>query len=218
MRPPFIANPDGHRCLQCTLLMALRALKADQGWTLDDVDVATYRRPGEGTWTHAAYLALAARPQVEALAIDPFDYERFAQDPLLTVLDTFPRAVAETLANGFDLVAAAALAHRLIEERPIPLEQRSPTLEDVRRLIDADWLVIANVNAAALAGDEGVVGHSLLLFSRSDAGLIAHDPGSGSGGQPDRCIDETTFEGAWSFMGEHQRELLAVRRARRTQD
>jgi len=218
MRPPFIANPDGHRCLQCTLWMALRALGADPGLTLDQLDAATFRRAGEGTWTHAAYLALAGFPHIEARAIDPFDYERFAVQPLLTVLDTFPRPVAETLANGFDLVAAASLARRLLAERPLDIVRRSPDLSDVRALLDGGWLLIANVNAAALQGSDGVIGHSLLLFARDGAELRAHDPGTGGSGHPDRAFDERTFERAWSFMGAGQRELLALRRASARQE
>lgn len=213
MSPPFIANPDAHRCLPAALLMALRGIGADRGASLDDLDALTSRRPNEGTWTHAAYLALAAFRGAQARAIDPFDYAKFAEDPLLTVIDAFPAAVAETLANGFDLVAAAALARRLLEEWPIPIERRCPTLTDVDALLDDGWWLIANVNAAALDGAPGRVGHSVLVYGRTDGALIAHDPGTGGVGAPARAIERPTFERAWSFMGDGNRELLALRAA-----
>jgi hypothetical protein len=215
MTPPFIANPDAHRCLPAALLMALRGLRADRGVSLDDLDRLTARRPHEGTWTHAAYLALAAFPGAQARAIDPFDYARFAAEPLLTVLDAFPMPVAETLANGFDLVAAAALARRLLDEQPLPIARRCPTLSDVDALLDDGWWLIANVNAAAIDGSPGRIGHSVLVHGRGGGDLIAHDPGSGGVGVASRAIDRATFERAWSFMGPGNRELLALRAAAR---
>jgi hypothetical protein len=213
MIPPFIANPDAFRCMTCTLWMALRALGADERLDLDAVDRLTARRPREGTWTHAAYLALAAFPTVRAEAWDPFDYERFARDPLLTVLDTFSPPIAANLANGFDLVAAATLARRLLDERPIVLHRRAPSLEDVDRVLDSGALLIANVNAAALDGRSGTTGHSVLLYARDGDLLVAHDPGTDGRGVAGRRIPRDTFVRAWSFLGDGQRELLALRAA-----
>lgn len=212
MVPPFRVNPDGFRCLQCTLHMALHHLVGAEAPDLDALDRATHRRPGEGTWTHAAYLALARFPALHAVAYDAFDYRAFAARPLPTLLNTFPPSVAVGMAQGFDLVAAAALARRLLDECPVDLVPQPPTLRDVHRHLDEGWLLIANLNAAALDREPGITGHSVLVYDRDGSDLIAHDPGVDGHGTPSRRIAPAVFERAWSFMGDKNRELLAIRR------
>jgi hypothetical protein len=210
MRPPFHVNPDAHHCLQCTLRMAVGALRPDRPVDLDRLDALTARRPAEGTWTHAAYLALDALG-LDGIAYDAFDYEAFARAPLPTVFRVFPNDVAIRMAVGFDLIAAAGLARDLLASHPIPIVPRAPTLNDVDRHLDDGWLLIANVDAAALDGASGASGHSVLVFDRDGDDLIVHDPGASGVGTPDRRLTRPDFERAWSFMGPQHRELLALR-------
>lgn len=208
MVPPFHANPDNHHCLQCTLRMALETVRPGRSWTIDELDRLTLRRRGEGTWTHAAYLALG-RLGVEARAYDRFDYAAFAADPLNTVLDTFPPRVAHAMAQGFDLVSAAGLARELLAQRPISIVSDPVDLTTVDGLVDDGWLVIANVDATILDGGERPSGHSLLVYDRTESAYIAHDPGTDGQGVASRHVPRHRFEAAWSFMGPEHRELLA---------
>ena len=212
MRPPFHANPDAHHCLQSTLRMALEAAEPGATYPLRLLDTLTQRRPGEGTWTHAAYLALATLP-VQARAIDAFDYAAFADNPVKTVFDAFPTEVAASMAVGFDLVAASVLARELLAHRPIPIEARSPDLDDLDALLDDGWLLICNVDAGVLDGGTSPSGHSVLVFGRTDGGYLVHDPGENGVGTPDRVVSRDHLRRAWSYMGEAHRELIAIRAA-----
>lgn len=210
MRPPFHANPDQHHCLQSTLRMALEASEPGAKYSLRILDILTQRRPSEGTWTHAAYLALGGLP-VQALAIDPFDYATFAERPVKAVFETFPPEVAMGMAAGFDLVAASQLARELVEREPIPIEVRSATLDDVDRMLGQGWLLIANVDAGVLDGRASPSGHSVLIWGREGDQLRVHDPGENGTGRPDRLIDRDLFVRAWSYMGDDHRELIGIR-------
>jgi len=210
MRPPFHANPDQHHCLQSTLRMALEASEPGSTYSLRVLDLLTQRRPNEGTWTHAAYLALGALP-VQARALDAFDYAAFADNPVKAVFDHFPTQVASSMAMGFDLVAAATLARELVERQPIPVESRSPDLSDLDTLLDQGWLVICNVDAGVLDDGPSPSGHSVLVWDRDGDTYIAHDPGQNGTGHPDRPIEREHLLRAWSYMGGRSRELLAVR-------
>ncbi|TVQ89248.1 MAG: hypothetical protein EA397_15865 [Deltaproteobacteria bacterium] len=215
MTPPFVPNPDAYRCLQCTLLMALRALGArhvdGRIPDLDLLDTLTHRRPGEGTWTHAAYLALRGFPTVQARAYDAFDYRAFAQSPTATLFDAFPRGIASAMASGFDLVAAASLARELLDDPPLDLIAEPPTLRHVDALLTAGWLLLANVDAGTLSGRGLTSGHSVLLFAREGEVYRVHDPGMKGEGRADLRISRELFEAAWSFMGPARRELLALK-------
>lgn len=215
MAPPFIPNPDAFRCLQCTLLMALRHLgiAEHQGapLTLEHLDALTHRRPGEGTWTHAAYLALGTFDSLESLAYDTFDYEAFVDSPVKTLFDAFPPGAASQMASGFDLIEAASLAARLIESPPLVLNRAAPTLGDIDRLLDEGWLLIANVDAAQLSGQGLPSGHSVLLYARTQTGYFLHDPGTQGSGHQARHLDREHFERAWTYLGIPRRELIALR-------
>ena len=212
MRPPFHANPDQHHCLQCTLRMALEAAEPGATYRLRLLDLLTQRRAGEGTWTHAAYLALGTLP-VEARAYDAFDYDAFVDNPVNAVFDSFPPDVAASMASGFDLIAATTLAREVVSRQPIPIEARSPGLDDLDALLDDGWLVICNVDAGVLNGGASPAGHSLLVWDRDGDALIVHDPGENGAGTPDRRVDRDVFLRAWSYMGAGLREAIAIRGA-----
>lgn len=210
MTPPFHANPDRHHCLQSTLRMALEAAEPGSRYSLRLLDILTQRQAKEGTWTHAAYLALGGLP-VQALAIDPFDYKAFSDQPVKTVFETFPANVAMSMATGFDLVSAAQLAREVVEREPVPIEVRSADLADVDRLLDEGWLLIANVDAGVLNDVTSPSGHSVLVYDRDGDDLVVHDPGENGQGTPGRRVSRKRFLRAWSYMGDDQRELIAVR-------
>jgi hypothetical protein len=210
MRPPFHPSPDAWRCLQATLRMAIEGVRPGTTVPFRVLDVLTRRRPGEGTWTHAAYLALP-HLGVEARAIDPFDYAAFASDPRRTLLRTYPGAVAARMVVDHDLSHAAALARVLLELDPIPREVRPPTLDDVDAALDAGWLLILNVDAHALDDGPDLSGHSLLVFGRAGGTYQTHDPGTEGRGTPDRAVERERLLRAWSYLGDDQRELLAIR-------
>ena len=214
MRPPFFANPDAHSCLQSTLRMALSACGISPAPTHDEMVALTRKQPGEGTWTHGAYLALGAL-NVDARAIDSFDYESFVNDPTATVFRTFPEEIASAMAAGFDLVTAAGLATEMLESKPIPIERRSPSMQDIERFLEEGWLLIANVAARDAERSTGDVGHSVLIYRMNAAAVVFHDPGEHGRGTEGVAMLRGEFNQAWSYMGEGHRELIAVR-ARRT--
>lgn len=209
MQPPFHANPDAHRCLHATLRMAVEARRPDTPvpWAL--LDSLTQRRPGEGTWTHAAYLALP-HLGVRAHALDAFDYVAFAADPVRTLRRDLPLALAMRMLGGNDLDHAARLAHVLLALEPIPIVRRSPDLADIDRLLDEGALLIANVDQHTLDDTPGLSGHSVLVYGRDGDDLVLHDPGARGQGHPGRRVGRERFERAWSYMGEGLRELLVV--------
>ncbi|MFK7928394.1 MAG: hypothetical protein AB8H79_09395 [Myxococcota bacterium] len=210
MVPPFHANPDNHHCLQCTLRMALEALLPGQDWSIDRLDRMTHKRDGEGTWTHGAYLAVGPL-DIQTIAYDRFDYAAFIANPLLTVLNTFPASVAHGMAQGFDLVAAAALARELVASDPVPLRTEPVTLEHLDTLLNEGYLLIVNVDMSTLDGGDQPSGHSVLVYDKQGEHYIAHDPGVRGKGVAGRRISSADLEAAWSFMGEQHREVLALR-------
>ena len=68
----------------------------------------------------------------------------------------------------------------------------------------------SNVNAAVLNGEQGYVGHFVVVTGFTDRELILHDPGLPP--QPERVVDFKTFEAAWAYPNQEAKDIYAFRR------
>ena len=89
------------------------------------------------------------------------------------------------------------------------VEKRLPTFDDIRSLVTDGYLLICNINAAALYNQPGYSGHFVVVFACDRENIIFHDPGLPPG--PDSHFPLSQFEKAWAYPTENEKNLLAIR-------
>jgi hypothetical protein len=191
--------------------MALEHAEPGSSWPMHVLDAITAHPPGEDTWTHAAWLAMR-HTKASTFVYDTFPYADFVEDPEGTLLLCFPEPIAQGLILSGALPTGVALAKTLVEQG-FPGEHRTytPDLADIERAIDEGFVLIATVDGGLLRGEASQIGHSVVVWAYDPDTLTIHDPGSHGTGHPDWRVPRALFRMAWSYLGEHRRELLGLR-------
>lgn len=192
----FVANePDDNHCLQACITMAINAFTGRTP-SLAEVDSATGYVPGRLTWPFGGYLYLAAAG-IRMHLVEDFDYELFARNPREALItQTEDSSLVDEILNGSDIESEVKRANACLEHKLISLTNRQPTFEDIAGCVDDGGLVLCNVNARVLAGEDGWLGHFVLIDARTGSDQIRiQNPGLPA--EQDRWISWTEFEAAW---------------------
>jgi uncharacterized protein YvpB len=88
-------------------------------------------------------------------------------------------------------------------------ESRIPNLNELKKRLDENYLLICNVNSRALNQKDGFVGHFVLLTGYNDKGFIMHDPGPP--GVESREVKFVDFEDAWAYPNENAQNYIAIK-------
>jgi len=90
-----------------------------------------------------------------------------------------------------------------------PLECRIPTFEDINKYLKDNCLIICNINASSLYGQQGYSGHFVVVFQCDENTVTIHDPGFPP--RPSLKVSHEIFERAWAYPTEREKNLLAIR-------
>ena len=203
---PFFGNTgDGTHCWQAAMQMALAVCLPDRTFTPDDLDRISGKLPGKWTWPTAAMLWMIEQGLSLSL-IEEFDYRAFADHGEAYILERFGEEVGWAQIEHSDIPREQAIARRFIAAAP--LEHRIPTLDDIRREIGKGAVVIVNINAAALSGEQGYSGHFVVVCDVGSDAVTLHDPGLPP--RPGLKVPRELFERAWAYPSERDKNLLAV--------
>ncbi len=206
--PAFIRNlSDELHCHQACILMVLRQLQPEKNWTFEIIDEMTGFVSGKMTWPMKSYLALC-EIGVDVRVIEPFDYRTFVREPFEYLVREAGADSAKYIAENSDLDVAVTDAQRLLESTRISLEHRLPEVSDLSALLSKGYYEIAHVNQRMLQGDEGYIGHSLLVYGLTEKAVIGHNPGPPA--TEASTIPIELFVRAWSSPSDAARSLLAI--------
>ena len=143
--------------------------------------------------------------------IEPMDFEQFAESPTEYMAAHYPAEVAEQIALEYDLEAARDVAKSIGSRPHIDIEQRPAEFEDLVSLLEQGYLVICNVSFQRIRGQEGLEGHSVLVYDVTATDVVFHDPGSIVDWRLGSQVSRQDFMHAWSYLGAGNRELFALR-------
>src|SRR5689334_16496293 len=153
----------------------------DRSYTWEELDALTERGDG-ATWPLAA--ALHFRSLGFSVAwIDAFDLARFGREGLSYLREFYGPEVAAQALHG-DLEREQRRAARLANA--IEPALRVPSRQDLETGLERGHPLICNVNAVALSGADGYLGHFIVLTGIDARGVRLHDPGLPP--RPDRRV------------------------------
>lgn len=187
------------------MMMALGFLVPDRRFSYEELDRISLKKAGLWTWPTAAMLWMIERGLTIKL-IEDFDYSDFARRGEAYLLERYGEEVGRAQIEHSDVAFERDISRRFADVAPI--ENRPAGLEDIRAEIEAGAVVIVNVNAAALLGQEGYSGHFVVICDVSDAGVTLHDPGLPP--RPELLVPISRFLAAWGYPSDRDRNLMSV--------
>jgi len=205
---PFVSNtPDDMSCGQATLLSVRQYFEPDASLSLKDVDDAIRNPKGSGTWRMAGMLWML-RQGYDVRAIELLDYEAFAQRGLAYIEEHFGTEVAAWEAKYFDIPTEQVRAIQFVAN--VQPDKRMPVQRDIKECLDQGYIVQLTVNAKRLNGEDGYVGHAVLVIGYDDAGFVLHDPGLPP--RPRRYVTRDELEIAWAGDNPKAKSIVAYRK------
>ncbi len=204
---PFFPNTaDRTHCWQACFRMALKYFWPDKDYNYIDLDKISQKQEGMWTSPTASFLWLINQGfQVELF--EDFDYQRLVDEGEEYIYEKLGREVGD-----------AQIAHGdFNEERKIAAEfikvgtyhQEVPDLSLLRGHLDKGYVVISNINSAALYGHEGYAGHFIVVVGHEGEDLFIHDPGLPP--RPGHKISIKDFESAWAYPTANERNFVAIK-------
>lgn len=198
---------DNTHCDQAVLKMIIKYFDPNKKISIKDLDLITLKKPGMYTWPHAGVIWLIDNGY-EVKTMEPFDNKAFARYGLEYLEREFDQEVVDSIKELSDIEQGVMLANRVVK---MGIDNKGvPSLNDLIRLLNEDFLVICAVNGKSLNGLEGYSNHSVLLVGSNDREFIFHDPGLPP--YKYRRLSFNDFEKHWAYGGENNKTYIAVRK------
>jgi hypothetical protein len=204
---PFCSNtPDNTHCFQAALKMILGYFWPDENYTWEELDRATAKVAGKWTWPMAGLIWLQEKG-LEIIDIEAFDYEKFIERKNRYLIEEYGKAVAQAQIENSNIEQEIKYAKKLIQL--IKVKKAIPQLEEIKKLMEEDYLVMVNLNARTLNRQEGYAGHFVAIKGFDEKGFILNDPGLP--GIENRPVDFALFEKAWAYPNQKAKNIMAFK-------
>jgi hypothetical protein len=174
---------------------------------MDEWSQLTGYEEGLGTWANAG-LVWFKEQGYDVKHIELYDYQAFMADPKGYMV-AYNGVEAGTWGYEHTNVPAEIERMKKILSTDI-IEQRIPTIDDIKKYLDEGYVLRATINSQKLNGEDTYVGHAVIITDYNDTYLTIHDPGLP--GIPNRQVTYDEFEAAWADPTPRVKELDAIRR------
>ena len=191
---PFFSNTkDDTHCVQATLRMILKYFIPGKNFSWKKLDKISKKERGKGTWFHPALIWFADNG-FKVIDIELFDYKKFCSEREKYVYKSFSKIVAEYYLKESNLMKVKKYIPEFLKK--VNVEKRSPTIKEIEKLLDLDYLVTVDLNANVLDNEKGYNGHAVLIIGHNKDTLLLHDPGLPP--HKNRIVTKKLFNKAWS--------------------
>jgi len=208
---PFYSNtPDDTHCFQAALRMVMKYCWPHRDYSWTELDKITKKVEGLWTWPTAGVIWLQDR-RMEIKIIDVFDRVQFIEKGESYLISEYGEEVGKLQIQNSDIEHERNLFRNFAGK--VRSECRTPTIQDIRLLLEEDYLVICNVNSSALNKKEGYNGHFVVVTGIGGDYLTVHDPGLPAAQK--RQVYFSSFEQAWAYPNDKAKNILAFRWSRR---
>lgn len=204
---PFYPNtPDQTHCVQAGIKIVLKYFLPERDFSMEELEKLTSYIKGKGTWNTAAFINLH-KMGFDVVDMDVLDIDEFLKRGPDYMLELYGPEIGQWAIEHTDFPKEQALYREL---QQLGIHQAvTPTIEDIKRLLDDGYLVGPGVNSRALNDKPGFAGHFVVVFDYDDKGFYLHDPGLPA--LENRFVDYDKFYKAWSASDDRTKTLAAFR-------
>lgn len=203
---PFYANTDNSHCFQACFKMALEYFKPDQAFTFEELDVLSDKPPGMPTWPTTMLVRLKEMGLTVKM-IEGFDFRAFMRDGEGYIRKAVGGQAAEWQISHSN-IPKEQQAYRDALDAGVEIDYRVPDYQDIQRELVGNTLAILSLNSARLNGQEGYVGHAVLIHTADDQSVVMHNPGPPP--QESQLVSKEDLLAAWSDPNETSRTLILI--------
>jgi len=204
---PFYSNtPDNTHCFQASLKMILKYYWPNEEYGWEELDRITAKKESLWTWPMAGLIWLKEKG-LEVIDIEPFDYNKFIELGGQYLIDEYGEEVGNAQIRNSDIGQEIKIAKKFIET--IEIKRSIPEQADIKRFLEKDYIVAANVNADAMDEKIGYSGHFVVIFGFDEKNFILHDPGLPA--TENRKVPFEIFEKAWAYPNEKAKNIMAFK-------
>ena len=207
MNIPFYKNPDNTHCFQASLKMMIEAFYPERVYGYNELDMISAKKEGLWTWPLAGFIWMVQNG-FDLKIIEAFDLKAFAQEPEQYLYDYYGREVGRAQIEHSDVAGEVGFARTLCESPAI--EKRIPHFNDLCDLLKEGFLIVANVNARALYGNDGYEGHFVVIRGFGEDFLYLNDSGRADG--ENIKVSRGAFEPAWYYPDEKSGNCYAFKK------
>lgn len=175
-------------------------------WSYTELIQITGKLEGKWTWPTTSLLWLLDHGY-DVQLIEEFSYEEFAKRGKDYLIEKCGEEVADIQETNSDLPREQKLAAEVAKRSPVDF--RTPSWKDLEQLFKEDYLIICNINASTLYHRKGYSGHFVVPVSVTSDEITLHDPGLPP--SPSFTVSKQTFEKAWAYPTEHEKNILAIK-------
>lgn len=207
MEVPFYGNTsDNKHCYEAVLRMILKFYLPGKEYSWDVLDEMTGKKKGLYTWPQRSYVAMR-QLGFEIKVIGVFSYDEFIKNGVKYLEKEFGKEVAEDQEKNSDIEYEIENIKNIRDL--IQKETRTPSSNEIVKLLSDGFLIECNVNSKSLAGATGYASHSVLIFKSHADSFTLHDPGL----PPKKSLEVkfNIFNRAWAYPNEKSKSITAFR-------
>jgi hypothetical protein len=206
---PFFANtPDDTHCFQAALRTVLKYYQPERDFSWEELERITLKKRDLWTWPTAGFSWLQDQG-FEVHDVEAFDYERFVQEGEDYLIETFGQEVGGAQIMHSDIDRERLLAQDFLAK--VKVEKRVPQRSEIEEYLQNGYLVVCNINAAALNNTTGYIGHFVVVTGFDNDSLRLHDAGLPA--RENRIVSKEQFEKAWAYPNDTAKNFVAVKPA-----
>ncbi len=192
-------------CYQASLKMVLKYFLPSQNFSWKKLEKMTGMKKGKWTWNTKSILELHAMGfSIVDMAL--FDAEAFIQKGAEYLYDIFGQEAGAAQVRFSDVPQEQRLMKQYLKLHM--WQNVSPTMRDMKRLLNEGYLIICSVNGRKLNGLKGYSGHAVLVYACEKGSVYLHNPGLPP--QEAKRITIAEFKKAWEYPTKQSRNLLAI--------
>jgi len=203
---PFYPNLDDTHCFQAVIKMVLKYYFPEEEYSWEELEKLTGKK--EGLWTWPLYGMLRLKEKgFDIINMEDFDYQRFIKLGNSYLLERLGKEVGTAQIKNSDIPFEINNAKQFIKY--FNGSPQIASIEDIKKLLDINYLIICNVNSNALNGMQGYNGHFILVYHLDKNYLYIHNPGL----PPVKAhkVPYDVFTKAWAYPEERNKNLIALR-------
>lgn len=175
---------------------------------MSELEQLSGKVPGLSTWPQQMIVNLAGMG-FDVVMVEGFDGPAFIEEGSEYLRRAFGEEAAAWQVANSDIPQEQRTYQAVLEEPSVRVENRIPSLDELRPLLQEGYLLNIVVNSRKLNGREGYVGHSVVVYDITDSEITFHDPGLPA--QRARTVTPAVFNEAWADPNPTAKNYIAIK-------